>query len=381
MGTAQTRVAAGVLGALGLLLLTSCSSNDDQRGPSARPSPGAVTTVTLSKSTPLMVAGKDYKIESQVPTSVNGAPSVYLDRADRLQVMSVSATGSSERPNTGGDALAALEEGSKKPTILAEHGTPHAPRYIVDAVVAGRIIVWVETTQANMESMPWQIYTYDLDAGVEKHIASYKWFKIPNPPWPSDKALRPQVIGNWVYFVAVDHVDLAKRVRDRSIYRVPINGGRDPELVVPDAAQVYADGKKLQAEIQGELVGWDPSHGRNGRIAQTALPATCGSFANEGVRVTCAGKSKNLRVDSPLYGTYTIDVRGKDVGYLNATSRWVGFSTSAHAYVLDLKRGRLMRPKGAQSSSTAHLRGNELEYAKLNDGTRPPIPHISLLPR
>lgn len=78
---------------------------------------------------------------------------------------------------------------------------------------------------------------------------------------------------------------------------------------------------------------------------------------------------------------YRHTIRGKDTGYINATSRWVGFSTSGRAYVLDLKRGRLMGLKRAQSSSTAHRLGNELEYAKLNDGTHPPIPHVALLPR
>ena len=283
--------------------------------------------VTLSKSTPWMVAGEDYKVKSQVPTSLLGAPTVYLDRAGRVMVMSVSAP-----KNASGDALAAVEDGSNKTTILAQHGTPQAPRYIVSAVVAGHTIVWVETTQSNLDSMPWQMYTYDLDSGTEKHIASYEWFKIANPPWPSDLAIQPQVIGNWIYFVAVDHLDRAKSIRDRSAYRVPINGGRDPELVVPDAGQVYADGTKLQAEIKGELVGWDPA-------------------------------------------------RGKDTGYLNATSRWVSFSTPAQGYVLDLKRGRLMGLKGAQGTSASHFTGNMLEYAILNDGSSPPIPHIALLPQ
>ena len=375
-------VTAGVLAALTALVPSSCGSNDDHSVP--KPSPGAVTTVTLSKSTPSIVEGKDYAVLFRVPTLLDGAPAIYLARADRRLVMSVAAPGPGAHTGAesdSGSALATLEEGGKTPKFLAQHGTVKAPRYIVSAVAAGHKIVWVETTQSNMESMPWQMYSYDLDSGVEKHIASHEWFKIADPPWPSDRAIQPQVVGNWVYFIAVDHLDAVKGIRGRSAYRVPIDGGKDPELIVPNAAQIYADGSQLQAEVNGKLVGWDPTRGKDGRDTRPALPGTCGTFVNQGVRVTCSGTSKKLRVDSPRYGNFTIDVGGKDTGYFNATNRWVSFSTSAHAYVLDLKRGRLMGLRGAQSTSTSPFSGNRLEYAKLDNGSHPPLPQIAFLPR
>ena len=51
-------------------------------------------------------------------------------------------------------------------------------------------------------------------------------------------------------------------------------------MIVPDAGQVCAVSTKLQAEVKGDLVGWDPA-------------------------------------------------RGKDTGYPNATNRWVSFLTPA----------------------------------------------------
>lgn len=335
----------------------------------------------LDGSVPSMSEGRDYRVTAEIPEVVDDSIAVYFGAVGEDLLMSVGSTAPSGDPaldDPRGDSLVIVNHAGEVVKVIAQHGTSSKPAYIVDALVSEDFLVWVETPQANYEAMPWKMYSYNLKSGDEEKIASYEDFGIEYPPWTSEKGLRPQVIGQSVYFVAVDHLDAKRGIRDRSVYQVPIRGGTDPELVVPAAGEVYSYKETvLDVEIGKSLYTWDPLAGTKGKVPGSKLDASCGSFSNEDVRVSCSDGV--LIIDSSTYGDFKIETGGEDVGYLNATNRWVSFSTLDQAYVLDLRRGRLMKMPGSSNSGIGRFAGDELMYVK-QDGAGGTSPLISLLP-
>lgn len=149
------------------------------------------------------------------------------------------------------------------------------------------------------------------------------------------------------------------------------------------SSAIYADRDKIRVQTTGgKLLQWDPALDRSSNLDGVSIPATCGSFFNEGVAVTCSGKAKGLRISSSKYDDFVMDTGGAQTGYFNATSRWVIFSTVSQAYVVDRLRKRVMRLKGSERSPTRSASGNELQYIRQEAGRTKAqkFPVIRLLP-
>lgn len=322
----------------------------------------------LSPAPPSFEEGDDYTVTSRIPTVLEGQQAVYFARADGRLIMSLSGTSESGDPSEDdprGGTLVSVDPKTKNVETLARHGKPGSPRYVVDVTVAGETVVWVETTQPNYDAMPWRMYALDLETGVEKELASYRELGIEDPPWPSPDAIRPQVVGDDVYVVAVDRVDDRHDVVQTSVYRVPLTGGT-PERVVPRATGAWAAGRGLDVLLDDRLVRWDPRRGPSGEVADDGMPADCGAFATTGVRVACttADGHRRLTVETTEHGRSTVDLGTHTVGYLNGTSDWVSFSTGDRAYLLDLRRGRLSSLPGSTDTGTSRLSGRSFLYVK-----------------
>lgn len=322
----------------------------------------------LSPTPPSFTEGDDYTVQSRIPTVLEGQQAVYFDRADGRLIMSLSGTSESGQPSEDdprGGALVSVDPKTRDVTELARHGKPGSPRYIVDVTVAGETVVWVETTQPNYDAMPWRMYALDLATGEEKALASYQQLGITDPPWPSPNAIRPQVVGDDVYVVAVDRVDDQQNVVQTSAYRVPLTGGK-LEKVAPKATGAWAAGRELDVLVDSELVRWDPDRGSSGEVTDSGMRADCGAFAAKGVRVACATADgrRRLTVESTEHGRSTVDLGKNTVGYLNGTDDWVSFSTGDRAYLLDLRRGKLFSLPGSNDTGSSRLSGSSFIYVK-----------------
>lgn len=354
----KTAAIASVMAAV-VLGTTSCTTTKE---------PEPQRQFALSSAPPSFTEGDDYTVESRIPTVLDGQQVVYFDRTDGRLIMSLSGTSKSGQPSEDdprGGALISVDPKTNEVTELARHGKPGAPRYIVDVAVAGKTVVWVETTQGNYDAMPWRLYALNLETGEEKELASYQQLGITDPPWPSPDAIRPQVVGDDVYVVAVDRVDDQQNVVQTSAYRVPLTGGR-LEKVVPKATGAWAAGRQLDVLLDSTLVRWDPNRGSSGEVTDAEMPADCGAFAAKGVRVACttADGRRRLTVESTEHGRFTVNLGKNTVGYLNGTSDWVSFSTGDRAYLLDLRRGKLFSLPGSNDTGSSRLSGTSFIYVK-----------------
>lgn len=354
----RTAAIASVMAAV-VLSTTSCTTTDE---------PEPQRRFALSPAPPSFTEGDDYIVRSRIPTILEGQQAVYFDRADGRLIMSLSGTSESGAPSEDdprGGALISVDPKTNDVTELARHGKPGAPRYIVDVAVAGKTVVWVETTQGNYDAMPWRLYALDLETGKEKELASYQELGIKDPPWPSPDAIRPQVVGDDVYVVAVDRVDAQQNVVQTSAYRVPLTGGK-LEKVVPKATATWAAGRGLDVLVDSTLARWDPDRGSSGDVTRAGLPADCGAFAAQGVRVACttADGRRRLTVESTEHGRSTVNLGKNTVGYLNGTDDWVSFSTGDRAYLLDLRRGKLFSLPGSNDTGSSRLTGSNFIYVK-----------------
>jgi hypothetical protein len=353
----RTAAIASVMAAV-VLGTSSCTTTDE---------PEPERHFALSPAPPSFTEGDDYTVKSRIPTVLDGQRVVYFDRVGGRLIMSLSGTSKSGQPSEDdprGGALISVDPKTNDVTELARHGKPGSPRYIVDVAVAGKTVVWVETTQGNYDAMPWRLYALDLQTGEEKELASHRQLGIKDPPWPSPDAIRPQVVGDDVYVVAVDRVDDQQNVVQTSAYRVPLNGGR-LEKVVPKATGAWAAGRNLDVLVDSTLARWDPDRGSPGEVTGAELPADCGAFAAKGVRVACTtADGRRLTVESTEHGRFTVNIGKNTVGYLNGTDDWVSFSTGDRAFLLDLRRGRLFSLPGSNDTGSRRLSGSSFIYVK-----------------
>lgn len=354
----KTAAIASVMAAV-VLSTTSCTTTDE---------PEPQHQFALSPAPASFKEGDDYTVKSRIPTVLDGQRVVYFDRVGGRLIMSLSGTSKSGQPSEDdprGGALISVDPKTSDVTELARHGKPGSPRYIVDVAVDGETVVWTETTQGNYDAMPWRLYALDLKTGEEKELASYQQLGIENPPWPSPDAIRPQVVGDDVYVVAVDRVDDQQNVVQTSAYRVPLTGGR-LEKVVPKATGAWAAGRELDVLVDSTLARWDPDRGSSGEVTGAGLPADCGAFAAKGVRVACTTVDgrRRLTVESTEHGRSTVDLGKNTVGYLNGTTDWVSFSTGDRAYLLDLGRGKLFSLPGSNDTGSRRLSGSSFIYVK-----------------
>jgi hypothetical protein len=242
-------------------------------------------------------------------------------------------------------------------------------------------VVWLQSAPDSYNSLTWDLYSYEMATRTKRRIASSSELGIKDPPWPSFESIRPQIVGDHVYWAAVTSVE--GRTAKTAIFEAPLDGAESMTKVIDDATDVYADGDDLWFQRGGEMHAWDISAGREKKARVAPVEKPCGGYFHEGtlVQVDCAG----FVVITEKSGRRTTVRDVDDVGYLNATSRWVGFSNGDQAYVYDLQRQRLMRLKDSQGSSAKDFDGNRMFYAPGNadaDGTQdpPPIQYIALLP-
>jgi len=389
-GARLTAVLAGIL----LATTAGCTDETGSDEDPATTGSGERKVLTADAETPWAKEGRDYRVIDRIPSVIDDRMVNYQGTAsDGTQVLSRSDLGpdlDQAKADPRGSAVMVRDPATGDAEVVAQHGTTDQWLQDTGITVAGTKAVWIDTPSTSLYEEPWELYVYDTSTGTETHLASHEYFGIENPPMPNLNGVVPHVTDDFVYFPAVDEVrksDPAGYGR-ASIYRAPIDGGGDPELIAKGGVGVFgdADPGRLQVRFEDRIVQWDPARGADGEVAGSSLPAPHGSFANEGVRVAYDRDAAWITIESDRHGEFAIDLDSDtNAGYLNATSRWVSFTVDTEGeqqgFLLDLERGRLMRLEGVVNSSTTRLRGNRYDLTPDWEETPPKtFPLIALLP-
>jgi len=348
--------------------------------------------LVVDDETPSMAKGQDYRETVQIPARRGEWGLVYHGRSGDTLVLGQlgeSADGTGRKKDPRGEHLVLFDLATKTYEDLRHHGTSEAPSYLATSAVSGRHVVWVEHSETDLYHFTWEMYSYDLDSGKEHKIASHASFGIERPPPTTPDGTWPVVLGEWVYFAALDKLGKGPRDSHGSVYRVPLAGGSEPERIVPGAYDVRRFGDHLMVQIKGDVLQWDPAKGETGEIKGTRQNSSCGFRANQETTILCPrkGDASLLQVTSPEHGSFTVDIGDRGgPAYLNVTSRWATFCADEEGYVLDLERGRLMKMEGSQGAGWTDFDGDELIYVNYALGDNPTryeqktMPLIELLP-
>ncbi|WP_332643003.1 hypothetical protein [Aeromicrobium sp.] len=374
---------------LAIFATAACSSSG-----SSDPEDEQVRNVTVTFSSdakvPALVEGKDYRVVTEYPYTIDGKTARHygllksgVSYAKLSPPASEMPTPEHPVPAIPSDTLVSFDLKTGNVTLIAAHGTDTKPAFIVDATRNDDFIVWVETSDSTYESMRWEIFSHELKTGKTRKIGSSEELGVENPPIPTRRGIRPELVGKSIYVVAVSAFDGSTVASiATAIYGAPIDGSAGLTKIVDDADDVFADGKNLRFARDGELKKWDL--GKNKEVSSSVAPVDdpCGTFYNEGVLVQCDASGEVTITEKNGSQTVIKDLP-VPLANFNATNRWVGFSTESQSYVYDLKRNRLGKLKGSSEFGIDRFKGARLKYAKQHQDPPfdPTIPLIELLPK
>lgn len=343
---------------------TACTAGSESDRPAE-----VVVSVGPRSSVPTMVEGTDYRVVDEVPSRIDGGNTAYYDIGDDQALAVRFAPDSS-----GTDRMVTVDLSSGRTTSLftaGQRGKPSMP----EVTRGDGFVVWLQTDATTYDSLNWDLYSYETATKTRRRIASSADLGIDDPPWPSFSSIRPRVVGDQVYWAAVEQ--LTSGTPRTAVYRAPLDGSEPMSKVIDDATDVYPDGDDLWFQRDGRMLAWDVSAAAEKTVDTAPVEEPCGGFFHEGtlVQLECAGRGSLVITEASGRRT-TLQALDRP-GYLNATSRWVGYSTGGQAYVYDLERRRLMRLKGSQGTSAEDFSGNRMLYARPDAAT---YPYIALLP-
>jgi hypothetical protein len=368
-----------------VLVATACSGGSEPT-PAEQAPENTVVTVGPAKTVPVMVEGKDFRVVRNMPAQIGGGTMTYYDVRDDGSALAVQYPADKNQRDSGApspDRLFTVDLDNGTKTSLPARDPDGELTDITEVSRSNDYLVWLQSAPDSYDSLTWDLYSYELPTKTKRRIASSSELGIDDPPWPSFESIRPQIVGDDVYWAAVEAVkgDAATT----AIYRAPLDGAEPMTKVIDDATDVYADGDDLWFKRDGRMTAWDVSAGAEKKADTAPVDEPCGGYFHEGtlVQVDCSGTGSLVITQTSGRRTTLRHVDGP--GYLNATSRWVGYSVDGRAYVYDLKRQRLMRLEGSQGYSAQSFSGNTMFYIRQHAGTsddpyEPTIPYIALLP-
>jgi len=390
------------------VIAIACAAGCGTSAPAQPPGGERVVAIAKASQVPYLTEGKDFTVEAQFPAEYRVSPPfpgvVATQQGSPFGLVRPGLAFGSLLPKRGPGvpelprgadpsySLALMELATGKSTVLAHMGSTRDPGYIVDAVRHRKQIVWVETSEPNMDVMPWRLYAVDLSSKRVTTLASHTELGLDMPPWPSAQAIQPQIVGEFVYLTAVESVT-ASDIKPAA-YRVGLDGRPRLHKVLSDVQQVFADDDKLRfLRSDGQLVQWDPNTKNISQAGVAKVSKPCGAVFGGGVALQCTagdllitevGK-RHTRITPPTNdGRNAGHELSAGTGYHSATSRWVGFTSNDQAYVYDLKRAKLFRLKGSQAVHSYHFPADQFIYSKTNwdySSKSDPARLISLLPR
>ncbi|MTB86798.1 hypothetical protein H9L21_09490 [Aeromicrobium senzhongii] len=330
-----------------VLGLTACTSESS-------PEPSGPTVLSLD-SVPELTVGEDYDVVTLVPTRIDGrAASLAGWTADGTEILerhAHSADGDPKGDDPYAVALVARDPKTGRTTVVSDRARrqgqvardriPGNALQIVSTVVAGDLVAWFEI-RGNGPSG--DLYVHDMGAGTERRL-------VRSVAHASETG--PVIHGEHVYFVGIDGDDPQRLPARTSVYRVPVDGSREPELVAAGATDVFGDQSvlapaegMLQVALEDRVVDWDPERGAEGEVDGTELPADCGVSAGEGVTVACAGEPQELTIDTGDRRFVVTGASGR-FAWLEANGRWVRFTIDDDGdqtqYVFDVIGEKLLR--------------------------------------
>lgn len=365
------------------LVATACTHGSDSRSRARTPAQ-SIVTVGAAKTVPTMIEGQDYRVVADLPSDLDGKTADYYEVLDdsALAIEDAPAEEKREASTPPPDRLVTVDLATGATQLLAR-ATANGMTSIAEVSRGRGFVVWLQSDANSYDSLNWDIYSYELSTKTKRRIASSAELGIKDPPWPSFESIRPQMVGDHVYWAAVESVEGSTATT--AIYEAPLDGAESMTKVIDDATDVYADGDDLWFQRDGRMLAWDVSAGAEKKADTAAVEEPCGGYFHEGtlVQVDCGGKGSLVITEKSGRRTTLRDVDSP--GYLNSTSRWVAYSVDDQAYVYDLERQHLMRLEGSQGYSAQDFSGNRMFYIRQHFGTpddpdEPTYPYIALLP-
>jgi hypothetical protein len=271
---------------------------------------------------------------------------------DGLLVVDVARQPSTPGPLIGQSRVGLLDPRTGRLKLLPEPTLGGPPKQIVGAYATRRWVVWVETPSTNLYTASWVLHSYDRRSGVARVLArSPRVGPSPPPQVPGGES--PTISGGRVYLTAA-HAVHHRRVIP-AIYTVAVDGSTRLRLLMPGASDAIADrgwliyrreiGHRWQIHRR-DLVGGDDEV-----LATGSKMVKFWGLAAGGGTITWATQSHGkyqLHVQTPG-GDRQVVVQtkhGKPLSYLEATSRYAGFSVPSHnvgyySYLYDVREQQL----------------------------------------
>jgi len=341
-----------------LLGLTACTTESS-------PEPSGPTVLSLD-SVPTLTVGEDYDVATRVPGVMDGRRAALAGwtsgGTEIYERGAQSADGDAKDDDPYAVALVARDPRTGGTTVLSDRARRQGPMardripgnalQIVSTVVQGDLVAWLEMRGIGPGG---DLYVRDMSNGTEQRLVRSVAFVSKTGP---------VIRGEHVYFVGIDGADPGRLPARTSVYRVPVDGSGESELVAADATGVFGDRSvtatpddALRVAFADRIVDWDPERGADGEVDGTELPADCGVAAGEGVTVACAGSPQQLTIDT---GERRFVVEGApgSFGWLGANGRWVMFTVdddgSQTQYVFDVVREKLLRVPSSRNLRGLH---------------------------
>lgn len=354
----MSRVLPAGTAVLLVLAVLGCSTLGDRSHPAS---------VQLTRSTPLMKAGSDYKVEATLPLEADGKHYLYYGLTeDGL------AFGQEHQADAVGELAprnaVVTDPATGTVTRLSDGSTRPEPTRFTGMAYASGHVVWVETPSDNAESGDWVMYSYDLESSREREIARAPGVPVSDrhPGIPGGTV--PRIWGDTVYFNAAEP-DKSDHLLG-GLFSVPIDGSEPASLLLSGAEGAFVGNGQLYYRAEDlRIRRMDLATGAKSVVKEAVdIKNPCGGFFGEGTLVLCdqpAGEAKVLRIHAEGRKAVTILTGTETVGHITATARWVRFDADGRPVVYDLERGKLMRESEHEILGVSEGPGDLLDLAPI----------------
>lgn len=329
--------------------------------------PQIVGPVAVAEA-PELKERKDYDVVSDLPAKMNGRVAIWRGMVSPSEAFADLSTQSATVDMTP-TPIVLLNIHSRRVKKIAE--LPGETQ-LVGMDFSKDYIVWTDTTSFDAYSQPWTLRSYDRRTGKVRVLASSDELGVDHPPLLPPYGVVPRLTAGQVYLLAAASNRLPLTAH---AYRVSLSGRGHLKRVAPDVQGIFPQGKRLLLIRDGEFFSRsarseperpvDPRRRGSERCAGTAsvgVVVECDTYKGK-PRLTILQARKVVEIRFPQPDPNSMNY---GVGYLNCSASWVTFSFNDHAYVYNLRNGKLGTLKGAQYTAANPSWGRTIAYHETN---------------
>jgi hypothetical protein len=305
---------------------------------------------------------------------------------DGLLVVDVARQPSTPGPLIRQSRVGLLDPRTGRLKLLPERSGGGPPKQIVGAYATRRWVVWVETPSTNLYTARWVLHSYDRRSGVARVLARSPRVG-PSPPPQVPGGDSPTISGGRVYLTAAQAVHGHRVIP--AIYTVAVDGSTRLRLLIPGASHAIADRGSLIYRRDIGRSSWqihrrDLVEGDDEVLATGSKIVKFWGLAAGGGTITWATQSHGkyrLHVQTPGRDRQVVvqTKHGKPLSYLEATSRYAGFSVPSrnvgyYSYLYDVREQQLKQITTHLMVGTPYGWAGVMTWTPLVKGS--PIPEV-----